>query len=79
MLNLYTLTKAYIITSLLWFVFMLNIIILRLINNENINNIFGISLVDTTLYVFISITAFFISFLLYSNKIYVNKNGIHLV
>lgn len=79
MLNLYTLTKAYIITSLLWFVFMLNIIILRLINNENINNVFGISLVDTTLYVFVSITTFFILFLLSSSKIYINKNGIFLV
>jgi len=79
MLNIYSLLKAYIITSILWFVFMLNIITIRLINDENVNDVFGISLVDTTLYVFLSITFIFILTVINSNKIYIHNNKFHLV
>ncbi len=79
MTNIYFLLKTYIITSILWFIFMLTIISIRLINNENINDVFGISLVDTTLYVFISLTAIFISVLISFNKLYIHKNKFYIV
>ena len=79
MLHIYSLLKTYIITSILWFVFMLNIIIIRLLNHENVNDVFGISLVDTTLYVFLSITALFIITLFNTNKIYITKNRFYVI
>lgn len=79
MLNIYSLLKTYIITSILWFVFMINIITVRLINNEDVNDIFGISLVDTTLGVFMSITVIFILILINSNKIYLSNNKIYFI
>ncbi len=79
MTNFNLLLKIYIISSIFWFIFMLNIITVRLINSENVNNVFGFSLVNTTLYVFEVFTILFISIVLYYNKIYFSKNILFLV
>jgi len=79
MFNLFTLLKTYILTSILWFVFMLSIIVQRLINNENVNDVFGISLIDTTLVVFAILTAVFVCMVLHFNKIYFDHNRIIFV
>jgi len=79
MFNLLTLLKIYIVSSILWFVFMLSIITQRLINDENVNDVFGISLIDTTLVVFALITAIFVFMVLHFNKIYIDQNRIMFV
>jgi len=79
MTNLYTLLKTYIVSSILWLVFMLNIIFVRLLNNENVNDVFGISLLDTALYIFGIITLCFILIVLHTYKIYFTKKGLFLV
>jgi len=79
MFNLFTLLKTYIVTSILWFVFMLSIITQRLMNHENVNDVFGVSLVDTTLAVFAFLTTTFVLLVLHFNKIYYDKNKIMFV
>ena len=79
MFNLFTLLKTYIVASILWFVFMLSIITQRLINQENVNDVFGVSLLDITLLVFANITAVFVLCVLHFNKIYFDKNKIIFV
>jgi len=79
MINLYSLLKSYIITSILWFVFMLNIIIIRLINNENVNDVFGVSLLDTTLCIFAVITVSFLFVVLHSNKVYFSNGKMFFI
>ncbi len=79
MFNLFTLLKTYIVTSILWFVFMLSIITQRLVNNENVNDVFGVSLIDTTLVVFAILTAVFVCTVLHFNKIYFDHNKIMFV
>lgn len=79
MLNAYSLLKYYIGTSLLWFVFMLKIIIERLLNHENVNDVFGVSLVDTTLLGFTALTITFAILFFSSNKIYFHNNKFILV
>mgnify|MGYP000229219333 CR=1 FL=1 len=79
MLTAYTLLKYYIITSLVWFIFMFRIIIERLWNNENINDVFGVSLLDITLFGFLFATILFVFMFLGSNKIYFHNNKFLLV
>lgn len=79
MLNIYSLLKYYIVVSLLWFVFMLRIIIERLVNHENVNDVFGVSLLDTALFGFASISITFAVLFLSSNKIYFHNNKFSIV
>ena len=79
MTNIFFLLKSYIISSILWFIFMLTIISIRLINDENINDVFGVSLVDITLYIFLTITVIFVSVLVSFNKIYIHRNKFYMV
>lgn len=79
MLNAYSLIKNYLITSILWFIFMLTIIIERLINRENVNDVFGISLLDITLLGFLSITFGFLFIFFCTHKIYFHNNKFLLV
>lgn len=79
MLNAYSLIKHYIITSVLWFVFMLKIITERFMNHENINDVFGISLLDITLLGFLSITFGFLLIFFSTHKIYFYNNKLLVV
>ncbi len=76
MFKILTLLKTYIVTSILWFIFMLSIIIQRLINHENVNDVFGVSLLDITLFVFAILTALFVLFALNFCSTYLEDNKI---
>jgi len=74
MFSLYSLLKTYIQISISWFIFMLSIITQRFFNGEDVHDVFGISLVDTTLYIFTIISIIFVSLFLFNNKIYFNND-----
>jgi len=55
---------------------MLSIIIQRLVNHENVNDVFGVSLLDITLFVFAILTALFVLIALNFCNTYLEDNKI---